>query len=228
MNNLQEQGLIILGDIFTSQEVHAIIEKIEEADTSRPQFRKTKELFAIRQFLKEIPQLTDLIFTDPFKAIVREYAGTDHVMVKSIYFDKPEGSNWFVAWHQDLTVSVNKRLECPGFGNWTMKEGSYGVQPLVNVLESIFTFRIHLDDTDEENGALKVIPGSHRQGFVRPDSLPTGEGQVCVVEKGGVMIMRPLLLHASGRVTSNRQRRVIHIEFCDKILPCGLEWAERL
>jgi ectoine hydroxylase-related dioxygenase (phytanoyl-CoA dioxygenase family) len=228
MNNLQEQGFIILDNIFTPEEVYAIVEKIKEADSSKPQFRKTKELFAIRQFLKEIPQVADLIFTDAFKAIVQEYAGIDHFVVKSIYFDKPEGSNWFVAWHQDLTISVDTRLECPGFGNWTIKQESFGVQPPVDILESIVTFRIHLDDTDEENGALKVIPGSHQRGVVRPDSLPATEGQVCAVGKGGVMIMRPLLLHASGRVTSNRQRRVIHIEFCDKVLPCGLEWAERL
>src|SRR5260221_14767198 len=110
-SQLREHGFTILDNIFTPKEVYAIVEKINEADSSKPQFRKTKELFAIRQFLKEIPQVANLIFTDAFKAIVREYAGIDHFMVKYIYFDKPEGSNWFVAWHQDLTISVDKRLQ---------------------------------------------------------------------------------------------------------------------
>jgi hypothetical protein len=44
---------------------------------------------------------------------------------------------------------------------------------------------------------------------------------------GGFMIMRPLLMHASYRTTSNKQRRVIHIEFSRQELPSEINWAEK-
>jgi ectoine hydroxylase-related dioxygenase (phytanoyl-CoA dioxygenase family) len=86
-------------------------------------------------------------------------------VVKSIYFDKPETSNWYVAYHQDLTISVDKKLELPDFGPWTTKQNQFAVQPPLNILENIYTIRIHLDDTDENNGALKVVPKSHAKEF---------------------------------------------------------------
>jgi ectoine hydroxylase-related dioxygenase (phytanoyl-CoA dioxygenase family) len=222
---LQEEGFTVLPDIFSHHEVDTLIDCIGKTVSSGPLFRKTNDLFAIRQFLKELPQTTDLIFSNAFKRIVREYAGEDHFVVKSIYFDKPEGSNWFVAWHQDLTIAVDKRRDCHGFGGWTSKPESFSVQPPADILESMFTFRIHLDDTDMANGALRVIPGSHKKGIIRMEGM-AGDERVCAVGKGGVMVMKPLLLHASSRVTNNRQRRVIHIEFCNRQLPDGLNWVE--
>jgi len=146
------------------------------------------------------------------------------------HFDKPGGSNWFVAFHQDLTIAVDKRTTFPGFSCWTVKQDQFAVQPPVDVLENIFTVRIHLDDTDEHNGALKVIVGSHRKGIVRPEEVDRSAERevVCRVKRGGVMIMKPLLLHASGRTVDARNRRVIHIEFSNRGLPGGMEWAEKI
>ena len=90
--------------------------------------------------------------------------------MKSIYFDKPAGSNWFVSYHQDLTISVNAKIDLGGFGPWTVKQDQYAVQPPLQILENNFTIRIHLDDTDENNGALKVIPGSHLKGVCRQNT----------------------------------------------------------
>jgi len=98
------------------------------------------------------------------------------------------------------------------------------------MLENIVTIRIHLDDTDENNGALRVVPQSHLKKIYRPETINwTTETEVsCNVKAGGVMIMKPLLLHSSGRTTNNQKRRVIHIEFSNKELPGPLQWAERM
>jgi ectoine hydroxylase-related dioxygenase (phytanoyl-CoA dioxygenase family) len=162
------------------------------------------------------------------KQIITNLFGNEYFVVKSIYFDKPEKSNWFVACHQDLTISVNKKTEIPGYGPWTVKQNQFAVQPPTEVLQQSFTIRIHLDDTDFTNGALKVISGSHNKGVYRAETInwETEKEDVCDVPKGGVMFMRPLLLHASNRSTGNKRRRVIHIE-CRRVeLPKGLEWAE--
>ena len=219
-----------MDDIFTPGEVGGLIDAISRVESSGPAFRKSSDLFAIRRFLKEVPAIRPLIFTDRFKEVIREYFGHDYFVVKSIYFDKPAASNWFVGWHQDLTISVDQRIDLAGFGPWTVKQDYFAVQPPVDVLEGIITIRIHLDDTDENNGALKVIPGSHLNGVCRTGETDwkQEDASICRVNKGGIMIMRPLLVHSSNRTTNNNQRRVIHIEFCNRLLPEGLEWAERL
>jgi hypothetical protein len=81
--------------------------------------------------------------------------------VKSIYFDKPETSNWYVSYHQDLTISLDKKVQIRNYGPWTSKSNQFAVQPPIEILENIFTIRIHLDYTNEQNGALKIIPKSH-------------------------------------------------------------------
>jgi len=53
--NLQETGFTIIENVFTAEEVTAIIETINSIDTSGPAFRKTSDLFAIRRFVKRSP-----------------------------------------------------------------------------------------------------------------------------------------------------------------------------
>lgn len=226
---ISSDGFTVINDVFTPFEVESIIRHLNNLDTSNPLFRKTKDLFAIRQFLKAVPAIKELIFTDKLKRVIRELFGNEYFIVKSIYFDKPPQSNWFVACHQDLTISVKEKIDTPGFGPWTVKQNQFAVQPPLNILEDNFTIRIHLDDTDEDNGALKVMTGSHLKGTYRPEAVDrTVEQEVsCAVTKGGIMIMRPLLLHASNRTKNQERRRVIHIEFSRMELPEGMEWAEK-
>lgn len=227
---IADKGFTVIGNIFTPEEVAALAICIQEADTSNDTFRKTKDLFAIRQFLKEIPAVVPAVFNDKLKDVICRLFGEGYHPVKSIYFDKPGESNWFVAYHQDLTISVKEKAEVPGFGPWTVKQQQYAVQPPLPVLEQNFTIRIHLDNTDEQNGALRVVPGSHKKGIYRPETIDwTVETEaICDVPEGGIMIMRPLLLHASSRTTNNHKRRVIHIEFSNQSLPVPLQWSELL
>ena len=223
-------GFTIIDAVYSHEEVEQILATIENADKTNETFRKSSDLFAIRQFLKEIPQAKELIYNTKLRAVVTELFGNAFFTVKSIYFDKPETSNWYVAYHQDLTISVDKKIELPGFGPWTVKQNQFSVQPPLEILKNIFTIRIHLDDTDEQNGALKIVPGSHAKNIYRPETIDwTTEKEIrCIVNKGGIMVMKPLLLHSSGRTTNNKKRRVIHIEFTDQELPSELNWAERL
>jgi ectoine hydroxylase-related dioxygenase (phytanoyl-CoA dioxygenase family) len=228
--HLQQEGYAIIDNVFSEAEVAAIIETIDNIDTSGAAFRKTSDLFAIRRFVKEVPGIGAFIFTSRLRAIIDELFGADYFLVKSIYFDKPAKSNWFVAYHQDLTISVDQKKQVEGFDQWTVKNDQFAVQPPVTLLENIFTIRIHLDDTDENNGALKIVPGSHHKGIYRPETIDWSKEKevVCTVPPGGIIIMQPLLLHASNRTVNNNKRRVIHLEFSNQLLPGGLQWAEYL
>lgn len=220
-------GFAVIDDVFSEDEIETILMEIQLINTDQPTFRKSNDLFAIRQFLKEVPTVIPSIFSEKMSELIASMFGEDYFVVKSIYFDKPEQSNWFVAYHQDLTISVDKKLDIEEFGPWTVKQDQFSVQPPESILEKNFTIRIHLDNTDSANGALKVIPGSHRKGIVRSESLRERE-VFCNVKRGAVMLMSPLLMHASNRTTNSKRRRVIHIEFSNQSLPDGLNWSEYL
>ncbi len=81
-------------------------------------------------------------------------------------------------------------------------------------------------------GPLKVLPGSHKAGYVSDYEIQKEQSEsqpvVCTVSKGGALLMRPLLVHSSSKCDSPISRRVIHIEFTSEELPSGLEWHHRV
>lgn len=149
--------------------------------------------------------------------------------VRAIYFDKSPDANWLVTWHQDLTIAVREKREVAGFGPWSMKEGLPHVQPPVKLLERLLTLRLHLDDADAENGALRALPGTQALGRLDAERIQSLRAEVsehlCEAKAGDVLLMRPLLLHASGKSVSERHRRILHVEFADFELPGGLQWG---
>lgn len=228
IQEFHENGYTIIENIYSIDEVNQILTLIDSVNSNNPTFRRAVDIFAIRQFFREIPDIKDLIFNENLKAIISQF-GDNYFVVKSIYFDKPETSNWFVSYHQDLTISVDQKVEIENFSSWTTKHNQFAVQPPLNILENIFTIRIHLDDTNENNGALKVISHSHKKGIYRPETInwKIEKEAICNVYKGGIMIMKPLLLHSSSRTTNNKRRRVIHIEFSNIELPNMINWTEK-
>ncbi|MBL0735497.1 phytanoyl-CoA dioxygenase family protein [Flavobacterium sp. GN10] len=229
---IDSEGFSIINDVFTENEIENLILLIDNKtknDSDNSTFRKSEDLFAIRQFHKEVPETLPFIFNEKLQDIIESNFGKGFFITKSIYFDKPEKSNWFVAYHQDLTISVDQKIEIENFENWTVKQNQFAVQPPTEILENNFTIRIHIDKTTKDNGALKVINNSHSKGILRIENLDFEKEKetICEVEKGGIMIMKPLLFHASNKTTNNERRRVIHLEFSKQQLPNGLEWSEK-
>jgi hypothetical protein len=162
--------------------------------------------------------------------LMQRVAGCGVFPVRAIFFDKNPGANWLVPWHQDLAIAVAKQIETPGFTGWSAKDGIVHVHPPVEILAGMIALRLHLDDCTAKNGALRLMAGSHRSG-----KIPAGEisrwtsvktETVCEVAKGGALLLRPLLLHASSPAESPCHRRVLHIEFATQKLPNRLEWFD--
>lgn len=227
---LRTDGYAILPDVFSPEEMTGLLRTIEAVEAGSANFRRSQDVFAIRNLLGELPQLWAQLLTPRLRAVLAELfpAQTPH-LVKAIYFDKPAGSNWLVAWHQDVMVAVDQRLDLPGYGPWSAKGSETTVLPPREILESIITVRLHLDDCDATNGALRVVPGSHQHDVIPNEQHPafTPRAVTCAVPAGGLMLMQPLTLHASQRSTSPRPRRVIHLEFSAAELPASLQWRER-
>ena len=69
-------------------------------------------------------------------------------------------------------------------------------------MNQVLAMRLHLADCRAENGALKVLPGTHRDvplGTAEIEQLAgAGSEVVCEVPAGGAVLMNPLLFHASS------------------------------
>ena len=90
-------------------------------------------------------------------------------------------------------------------------------QAPASVLEQVLALRLHLDDSSEQNGPLRVIPGTHGLGILSEAEIErhaTYDDPVdCLAARGGVVAMRPLVIHASSRSRSQAPMRVLHIEY---------------
>ena len=177
-----------------------------------------------------MPAIAELARSARVLELVRPHLPSEPFPVRVIYFDKSPEMNWLVPWHQDLTLALRARAEVPGFGPWSVKDGIPHVQPPIELLQQMLTVRLHLDDADENNGALRVLPGSHRFGRLDAAQIQALRDEhadfLCAASAGDALLMRPLLLHASSRSNSDRHRRILHIEYASFALPSGLEWNE--
>ena len=182
-----------------------------------------------RRDLLSLPVVREWLASDAVRALIEPHLGPGVFPVRGILFDKTATANWKVAWHQDRSIAVRERCEVAGYGPWSVKDGVPHVQPPVAVLAGMLTLRLHLDDCDLDNGPLRVVPGSHRDGILSDTAIATAvaAGPVvnCCLPAGGVLLMRPLLLHASSAAMQPRHRRVIHVEFSADQLPEELSWA---
>ena len=159
---------------------------------------------------------------------VKDTLPENAVAVQCTLFSKSKEANWLVPLHQDLSIPVAERVNSEECSGWSEKEGELFVQPPVCVLEQLLAIRLHLDDCDEQNGALRVVPGSHRLGRLNSNESHQERNQrgtvVVSIPSGGAMLMRPLLLHASSKANVDRPRRVLHFVFGPRKLPQNLRW----
>lgn len=166
----------------------------------------------------------------PVRECVATALGRPARCVKALWFDKRPAANWQVAWHQDLMIAVAERHEAPGFSAWSVKAGVPHVKPPVEVLAEMVAVRIHLDPCDHDAGPLRVLPGTHRDGVLDEEQIRMQIESIasvdCLASRGGVVLMRPLLLHSSQRTIAPVRRRVLHLEFSPQPLLVPLAWYD--
>lgn len=230
VNALEQEGFAIVNHVVDASTVLDLIKAVERLPVTEALRLREKRPFAIRNLLEVVPLARRLGTSDALMSLARMALGKNAKLVRGLFFDKPPQANWKVVWHQDLTIAVEGKVDMEAFGPWTTKAGVTHVQPPASVLEGMIALRVHLDDSDASNGALKVIPGSHKHGRMSLEGIADLVGKaipmVCAVPRGGVLLMRPLLLHSSSAGLRPFHRRVIHFEFSASQLPHGLEWYE--
>lgn len=227
MSEIDQRGFQLFRGVLDSAEIAVLIDAIESAKHAHGRLRGDSQ-FAIRRLTEAVPLIATLPRHPRIARITRGILGNNPMLVRSILFDKTPGANWAVPPHQDTTIAVRQRIETLGFGPWSVKAGMPHVQPPREMLESMVTVRIHLDDCPENAGALRVIPGSHLQGILSAEQLAkltrNAKYEICPASAGDCHVMRPLLIHASKPATAPSHRRIVHLEFAGCDLPNGLQW----
>ena len=233
-NKIITDGFALIPKVLSVATVAEIMKQVEVVSSKNQVRSRNNYLYAIRHLFREIPTLKFLAQHEALRNLVEPILGKSAQVVRAIFFDKIPQVNWKVPWHQDVTIAVSEKKIIAGFAPWSVKEGVFYVQPPTTILENMLTLRLHLDDCPMEHGALSVLPGSHCQGRLTRGQIKTlRKTQIsvgCPAKQGDVLMMRPLLLHASSAastVTPYWHRRVIHLEYVAISLPCGLEWYER-
>lgn len=221
-DRLHDDGFAIALEVIEQCEIDSLLDELRA--TVLPRSRA-----GIRHAMRH-PGIANIARSAELLDLVQETLGREALPFRATLFDKSPASNWLVAWHQDTALPLREHCETPGWGPWSIKEGLTYAHAPAEALSQVLALRLHLDDSTTENGPLRVLPGTHRQGVLTDDEMHSLAHRFAVVEctvpRGGVLAMRPLVVHASSKSTSQLPRRVLHIEYAaKKIVGDGLELA---
>jgi hypothetical protein len=174
-------------------------------------------------------KVTEIALDIRMVKIAGSFLGFNPVPFRATLFEKSETTNWLVPWHQDTALPLKERNSFSDWKGWSEKAGILYAQAPFWALKRVVALRLHLDKTTQENGALRVIPGSHESGVLSHTVISQitkmSKTVICEVEQGGVMSMSPLLIHASSKMSIDQPRRVLHIEYVDSLELDGIQLA---
>ena len=238
LSELDDRGFVTCRQVISRRTVSEVLTLLDAVRPTEAGVRtRRSSLFALRHVFRLCPEVARKVNASCLPKIATRVLGKRARPVRTLLFAKPADANWSLGWHQDLTIAVEDRPqgrsqdELAGFGRWSVKAGVDHVQPPTETLESCVTLRVHLDSASQSDGALRVIPGSHRRGRLSPEAVARmsscSKEAVCEADVGDVLVMRPLLLHRSPQARGASRRRVLHLEYSSASLPEPLAWLSR-
>lgn len=202
-------GFAILSDVISERKIFELGATLEQSELPRSRA-------GMRHAMRN--ESVAAVARDPrLLSMAQEVLGSAAIPFRATLFDKSPVSNWLVVWHQDTALPLRERREVPDWGPWSVKDGVNYAHAPASALEQVLALRLHLDDSVAENGPLRVLPGTHTLGVLTDDALHSlsteREAVDCLVLKGGILAMRPLIVHASSKSHSTAPRRVLLVEY---------------
>jgi ectoine hydroxylase-related dioxygenase (phytanoyl-CoA dioxygenase family) len=206
---IEEQGYGVTDSLFDGSELQRVMDTLESVDLERSRA-------GMRHILKQ-PEVATIANSTEMVSLAASSLGGAVVPFRATLFEKSPKSNWLVAWHQDTALCLCEKRPADGWGPWSVKDGVNYAHAPARALEKIVALRLHLDDSNASNGPLRVLPGTHRSGVMSDEEVyglsEKIEAIECHARVGAVILMKPLIIHASSKSISNARRRVLHIEY---------------
>jgi ectoine hydroxylase-related dioxygenase (phytanoyl-CoA dioxygenase family) len=220
--HVEEFGFAVTPEALMQAEVAQLLK-----DCDQLMLRRSRA--GIRHALRHAP-IAALARDRRLLGVAQEILGSQAFPFRATLFDKSQEANWLVVWHQDTALPLRERREAPGWGPWSVKENVIYAHAPASALCQVLALRVHLNDSTADNGPLRVLPGTHKHGLVSDDGVHQLAAKTpavdCLVRKGGILAMRPLLIHSSSKSQAPLPRRVLHIEFAaSQLMGEGLELA---
>ena len=223
LKDLEQQGFLLIKSALSDEQIEFLTGAAEAV-------RRNSNVPGLRNLLSKSSAIKEFATEGLAGQLAQDLLGVRPLPVRGILFDKTADSNWYVTWHQDVSIPVRNRVELTGYGPWSTKDGILHVQPTASILEKMVSLRIHLDNCPENNGAIKFIAGSHKLGVLDSEQQKqikeSSEPVTCAAERGDIIAMRPLIMHSSSESEVAGHRRVLHLEYAGTDLPAELAWGE--
>jgi len=206
-------GFGIVNAVLASTEIAELLRTLDASPLTRGR--------AGARHLMKHPAVSCVANGPRLLAIASGFLGPSVVPYRATLFDKSSARNWLVAWHQDTALPLQERRDVPGWGPWSVKSGIAYAHAPARALSRVVALRVHFDDSREDNGPLRVLPGTHALGVLSEADTDRLVREIppvdCLVSSGGIVAMRPLILHASSKAETDQPRRVLHIEYADSL-----------
>ena len=210
-----EQGYLMVENVVTPDELarlreitHALLEESRAVSASDDRFDldaghgpDNPRLTRIKLPHRQHPYFWDLLRNSGITRVLNDLLGPDTTLLTSKLNTKAPGGGRAVEWHQD-----------------------WAFYPHTN--DDLLAFGLMLEDVDEANGPLMVIPGTHRgpvlshhangvfAGAIDPeDPLFEPARAVTLTGKAGSMtVHHARILHGSAPNMSDRNRMILFYE----------------
>jgi ectoine hydroxylase-related dioxygenase (phytanoyl-CoA dioxygenase family) len=224
VTSFQSLGYAVVPGVFTEDECESLGQALNGANPRRAGARP----------LMGNPAVSGCSNDERLLSIAREALSSSTAQAfRATLFNKTSKANWLIPWHQDTALPLERRFDDPEWGAWSSKQGIWYAQAPEWALKHIVALRLHLDASTSENGPLRVIPGTHGALLSDPEvealAAERSESAIeCLSPLGGVIVVRPLTIHASSKIVNDRPRRVLHIEYAPSLVlrsGNGLGWA---
>lgn len=209
---IEEKGYWITECVFSSEECDEILSRVEKIH---------KRGKAGARNLMTYPFVAVIANDSRLLSICEELTSKELIPYKATLFQKTGKANWLVTFHQDTALPISGTIVEEGWGPESIKEGVRFTHAPTWALSKILALRVQLDDSTSLNGPLRVIPGTHHERLLTEhafaEAVKSAEPVECLTQRGGVIAMRPLILHASSKSLSDLPRRVLHIEYAESL-----------
>ncbi|SRR5579884_2111584 len=218
---INKNGIALVPDVVSPHEASRLLQSLDSNSLRRSRA-------GIRHLMGH-GAVAELANSPGMLAIAGAILGDAAFPFRATLFDKSAEANWLVVWHQDTALPIRTRLDAAGWGPWSVKDAVNYAHAPARALEQVLALRLHLDDSTEQNGPLRVLPRTHNLGVLPDEEVKRLSKELhakdCLANRGSVLAMRPLLIHSSSRSQNDSPRRVLHIEYAPSASIDGLELA---